>query len=120
MRCRPSPPVRRRLPVLKAFRLAAPADRARIRGYPADAVLLDASVPGMLGGSGVTWDHGWLAGVDLGVPMILAGGLGPANVAAAIARTRPWAVDTASGVESAPGLKDAASMQAFVHAVRGA
>lgn len=112
--------LRRRLPVIKAFRIAAPGDLAKVRGYPADAVLLDAHVPGVLGGSGTVWDHRWLADADLGVPVILAGGLGPANVAAAVALTRPWAVDTASGVESAPGLKDAALMRAFVRAAREA
>lgn len=110
--------LRRRIPVIKAFRVGSPADLQRIRGYPADAYLLDASVPGALGGTGVAWDHRWLAGADLGAPVVLAGGLTPANVAAAVAATRPWAVDTASGVESAPGLKDAALMRAFVAAAR--
>lgn len=112
--------LRRRFPVIKAFRIGAPADLAQVRGYPADAVLLDACVPGLAGGSGVAWDHRWLADADLGVPVILAGGLTPGNVAAAVAATRPWAVDTASGVEAAPGLKDAALMRAFVAAARGA
>ena len=109
--------LRRRVPVIKAFRIVGAADLDRVRGYPADAFLLDASVAGAHGGTGIVWNHGLLAGRDLGAPVILAGGLTPANVGAAVAAARPWAVDTASGVESAPGLKDAATMRAFVLAV---
>ena len=110
--------LRRHVIVIKAFRIAAAADLERVRGYPADAYLLDAAVAGAHGGTGTSWDHRLLAGRDLGVPLILAGGLTPANVAAAITAARPWAVDTASGVESAPGVKDAAQMRAFVAAAR--
>lgn len=110
--------LRRRVIVIKAFRIAVAADLERVRGYPADAYLLDAAVAGAHGGTGVAWDHRLLAGRELGAPLILAGGLTPANVAAAVAAVRPWAVDTASGVESAPGVKDAALMRAFVAAVR--
>lgn len=112
--------LRRRLPVIKAFRIAVAGDLDRIRGYPADAYLLDAAVPGSHGGTGTAWDHSLLAGRDLGVPVILAGGLTPDNVAAAIAAIRPYAVDTASGVESAPAIKDAGRMRAFVAAARRA
>lgn len=111
--------LRARLPVIKAFRVGGPADLVRARGYPADAFLLDAAVPGAVGGTGVAWDHRWLAGLDLGAPVLLAGGLHPGNVAAAARATRPWAVDAASGVESAPGIKDGALMAAFVRALRG-
>jgi phosphoribosylanthranilate isomerase len=108
--------LRRRVIVIKAFRIASAADLERVRGYPADAFLLDAAVAGAHGGTGTAWDHRLLAGRELGVPLILAGGLTPANVAAAVIAVRPWAVDTASGVESAPGVKDAAMMRAFVSA----
>jgi phosphoribosylanthranilate isomerase len=111
--------LRTRFPVIKAFSVGCAADLDRVRGYPADAYLLDAQVPGLVGGTGVAWDHRWLAGQDLGAPVILAGGLHAGNVAAAIAIARPWAVDTASGVEGAPALKDAARMAAFAAAVRG-
>lgn len=82
------------------------------------ALLVDASVPGIYGGSGVTAD--WSAAAELAkqIPLLLAGGLTPENVAEAIARVQPWGVDTASGVESAPGVKDPAKMQAFVKAAR--
>lgn len=112
--------LRRRLRVIKAIRVAGPRDLELARDYPADALLLDACVPGQLGGTGVAWDHGWLTGIDLGRPLLLAGGLTPATVAAAVRATRPWGVDAASGVESAPGRKDAARMAAFVAAVRAA
>lgn len=112
--------LRRRLPVIKAFRIGSAADLDRVRGYPADAYLLDAAVAGAHGGTGTAWDHGLLAGRDLGAPVILAGGLRPGNVAAAITAVRPWAVDTASGVESAPAIKDAELMRSFVRAARQA
>ncbi len=108
------------LPVVKAARIATRADLERLAGYPADAFLLDAYVPDNHGGTGQAWDHALLAGVDLGAPVILAGGLSPTTVGTAVRRVRPWAVDAASGVESAPGIKDPALMTAFVAAVRSA
>lgn len=110
--------LRRRLPVIKAFRIGSSADLDRARGYPADAVLLDAAVAGAHGGTGTAWNHALLAGRDPGAPVILAGGLRPDNVAGAIAAAHPWGVDTASGVESAPGIKDAGLMRSFVAAAR--
>ncbi len=109
----------RRVPVIRAASISSRADLEALRGYPADALLLDAAVPGQHGGTGTTWDLGLLAGVDLGRPIYLAGGLGPANVAAVVAAASPFGVDAASGVESTPGRKDPAKMSAFVHAVRG-
>jgi len=109
--------LRARFPVIKAFAVGDAASLARIRGYPADAYLLDSpSAAG--GGSGKGWDHRLVAGAALDRPVVLAGGLDPANVAAAVLQVRPWAVDVASGVESSPGRKDAAKMQAFVSACR--
>ncbi len=109
----------RRFPVVKAFAIRTAADLDAVVGYPADAYLLDAAVPGQAGGTGVAWDHHLLRGRDLGRPVVLAGGLGPDNVAAAVAAVAPFAVDAASGIESAPGLKDAGRMAAFVRALRG-
>ncbi len=92
----------------------------------ADALVLDAKVPGQLGGTGVSLDWAALAGdvadwraAHPAVPLVLAGGLTPANVAQAIALLRPDVVDVSSGVESAPGIKDPERLQAFVDAVRG-
>lgn len=112
--------LRRDLPVIKAARISSVADLERLRGYPADAFLLDACVPGAHGGTGHAWDHGLLAGIDLGAPLILAGGLTPSSVTAAISRVLPYGVDAASGIESAPGIKDPALMRAFVAAVLAA
>ena len=110
--------LRRQVTVIKAFRISDAASLAAVHGYPADMYLLDAAVPGQSGGTGTAWDHGLLAGVDLGKPVMLAGGLNPGNLAAAIARVKPWGVDTASGIESGPGIKDPVKMAAFVAASR--
>ena len=82
------------------------------------ALLIDAAVKGVYGGSGVTAD--WSAAAELAkkYPLLLAGGLTSENVADAVRQVRPWGVDVASGVESAPGEKDAAKMSAFVKAVK--
>ena len=90
----------------------------RFREHPhAAAILLDGHGQGEAGGSGKTFDWRTLP-ADLGCPMILAGGLDADNVSAAIRMAHPWAVDVASGVESAPGIKDANKLSAFVRAVR--
>jgi phosphoribosylanthranilate isomerase len=84
------------------------------------AFLVDAHVPGAYGGTGQTadWERARLLAARY--PIFLAGGLTPANVAAAVAAVQPWGVDTASGVESAPGQKDHAKIHAFVTAARAA
>jgi phosphoribosylanthranilate isomerase len=89
---------------------------------PAPCLLLDAYAPGVFGGTGQVIDWSLAAGVVRSAqrPVVLSGGLHPGNAAAATAAVRPAAVDTASGVESAPGIKDADKMRAFVEAVRAA
>jgi phosphoribosylanthranilate isomerase len=89
-------------------------------GPGAPAGLVDAVVPGAHGGTGQLAD--WPAARALAArwPIFLAGGLTPANVAEAVAQVRPWGVDVASGVESAPGKKDAEKMRAFVSQAREA
>ena len=82
------------------------------------AILVDAHVPGQFGGTGQVAPWHLLAGFDAGVPLILAGGLTPDNVAEAIRIVRPYAVDVASGVESSPGKKDVDKMRRFIDAVR--
>jgi phosphoribosylanthranilate isomerase len=84
----------------------------------APALLVDASVKGAYGGTGITAD--WKSAAELAkqIPLLLAGGLTPENVASAVRQVRPWGVDVASGVESTPGKKDPAKMKAFVNAVR--
>jgi phosphoribosylanthranilate isomerase len=82
------------------------------------AVLIDSHVEGQVGGTGQKAPWELLIGFDPGVPIILAGGLTPENVAEAIAVVKPWAVDVASGVESAPGHKDYAKVSRFVKIAR--
>jgi phosphoribosylanthranilate isomerase len=106
--------------VLKAFRIGSRDDLAAAQGYPADAYLLDSRVPGRPGGTGTAFDWSLLQGTTWHRPVILAGGLTPANVADGIRQVRPYGVDTSSGVESEPGIKDAAQVRAFVARARQA
>lgn len=101
----------------KAFR-GIPENLNGFARQNAPAFLLDASVKGLYGGSGITAD--WSAAAELAgkYPLLLAGGLTPENVANAVQQVRPWGVDVASGVESEPGKKDAHKMLRFVMAVR--
>ena len=100
----------------KAFR-GIPDDVDDFARSDAPAFLLDASVKGIYGGSGVVADWNGAAALAKKYPLLLAGGLNPENVAEAIGRVQPWGVDVASGVESAPGKKDTSKMKAFVQAV---
>jgi phosphoribosylanthranilate isomerase len=84
------------------------------------AVLIDALVPGQYGGTGKTVRWSLLADFQPGVPVILAGGLTPENVAEAIGIVRPYAVDVASGVEGNPGRKDPEKMRRFIANAREA
>jgi phosphoribosylanthranilate isomerase len=99
-----------------------PGDVSDIAAH-ADAIVLDARVPGGLGGSGVTlpWTElaRSLAKVRGQCRIVLAGGLKPENVATAIAAMEPDVVDVSSGVESTPGIKDHSRMRAFIEAVAG-
>lgn len=83
-------------------------------------ILVDAKVPGQLGGTGVAFDYSLTAALARRRELVLAGGLTPSSVAMAIAQVRPFGVDVASGVEPQghPGLKDSALMRAFVEAVK--
>jgi phosphoribosylanthranilate isomerase len=105
--------------VIKAFRMDGPAALSRLSEYRDVTWLLDSYQPGVFGGTGQTfnWDLACEA-VRLGGRVILAGGLTPENVARAVAAVRPYAVDVSSGVESAPGTKDAEKMRAFVAAAK--
>jgi phosphoribosylanthranilate isomerase len=107
---------------VKACPLADGASVAAALADPAPCLLLDAHAPGVFGGTGRTIDWSLAARVagGAGRPVVLSGGLGPENVAAAVAAVHPAAVDTASGVESAPGVKDPGKMRALVAAVRTA
>ena len=109
-----------RFTVIKAFRIRSTETLAEAQQSAADIVLLDAYVAGVEGGTGEAWDYRILQEWNGDKPFMLAGGLKPENVADAIQTCSPWAVDTASGVESEPAKKDAEKMKAFVAAVRGA
>ena len=102
----------------KAFR--GIPDAEQLNSFARDdapAFLVDASVKGLYGGSGVTADWDGAAELAKKYPLLLAGGLTPENVGEAVSRVKPWGVDVATGVESAPGKKDAAKMSALIKAV---
>ncbi len=121
-----------RRPCIKAFRVRDESWLRQVREWLAGvgarsnlaAVLLDAYDPGARGGTGrqFNWDlvadaraAGALAGID---PIILAGGLDPTCVGRAVDLVQPWAVDVASGVEKAPGVKDLRKVESFIRATR--
>jgi phosphoribosylanthranilate isomerase len=110
------------LPVMKAVGLRDAGDLPAIDAYAevADQLLIDAKPPegaALPGGNGVGFDHALIAGRDWAVPWMLAGGLTPANVAEAARLTGAREVDVSSGVESAPGVKDAGLVRAFCDAL---
>jgi len=108
-------------PYIKALRMREGVDVQAYAKTYADAagLLLDAYVPGQPGGTGTHFDWARIPR-DLDRPLILAGGLTPANVAEAIAAARPFAVDVSGGVEADKGIKDRARMAAFSAAVAAA
>ncbi|PMR68211.1 phosphoribosylanthranilate isomerase [Halomonas heilongjiangensis] len=106
-------------PWIKALRMRDGLDLHALAGAHdgARALLLDAYRPGVPGGTGETFDWSRIP-ANLAKPVILAGGLTADNVAEAIARVRPFAVDVSGGVEASPGVKDAGRIAAFIEAVR--
>jgi phosphoribosylanthranilate isomerase len=102
--------------VIKAVRVRSAADLQAAEALRTDFHLLDAHRPGTPGGTGASFDWELVRGRRSDVPMILAGGLHPGNVADAIDVTRPFAVDVASGIEAAPGVKDHGLMGDFAAA----
>ena len=110
---------------IRAFRIknAASLDELREYRHTPDAMLLDAFHETALGGAGVSFD--WNLATEAkriagDIPLILAGGLTPENIADAVRQVRPYAVDVSSGVESEPGRKDHDRIRRFVEAVRRA
>ena len=106
-------------PYIKALRVKAGDDiAASCAAYAgASGILLDAYVEGIPGGTGEAFDWS-LIPQGLSKPIILAGGLNPENVGAAIKQVRPYAVDVSGGVEQGKGIKDSAKIRAFMQAVR--
>lgn len=113
-------------PVMKALGVAEASDLQALSPYAggADHILLDAKPPrtaeALPGGNGISFDWRLLNGLDPRVSFMLSGGLNPDNVAEAIRLTKPRAVDVSSGVETGPGLKDPARIEAFIRAARTA
>lgn len=101
--------------VIKAFPAGDPRV-TRAADWGADAILLDSPNPG----SGQVFDWALAGDPPEGQRLIIAGGLGPGNVAAAISKVRPWGVDVTTGVEASPGLKDPMKLKAFMEAARRA
>ena len=104
--------------VMKAARVKDSASLQALNAFRrVDYHLVDAHHADLVGGTGETFDWQLLRGRRSKVPLVLSGGLTPGNVADAIAATRPWGVDSASGTEAAPGVKDPGKVQAFFRAV---
>lgn len=108
------------LKIMKAGRAKDAAAVRALAAYRTDFHLLDAYVAGTYGGTGERFDWELAAAHSRATPLVLSGGLDPANVAEAIAIVRPFAVDVASGVEAAPGRKDPEALRRFFAAVEGA
>ena len=109
-----------KVPIWKAIPVASARDVEALQVWPVDAILLDAPTPGR-GGAGAKFDHALARQARDKHParrFVLAGGLDASSVAAAIAQVSPWAVDVASGVEAAPGIKDPVKLAAFVAAAQ--
>ena len=108
------------LPFWKAIAMGGVAEEAfsAIARYPtASGFLFDGHAAGEQGGSGKRFDWKQMPAA-LDRPFFLAGGLSPENVCVALATARPWGVDVSSGIETAPGIKQADKMRQFVEAVR--
>ena len=113
------------IPILKAVGIGSPEDLPLLSEYEevCDRLLLDAKAPKnseLPGGRGVAFDWDVLTGLDQDVTFMLSGGLTPDNVGEAVQKVRPFGIDVSSGVERAPGVKDAARVAAFVTAARAA
>lgn len=105
--------------VIKALRVSPDFQAKAALDYNVSGILLDAFSADAFGGTGQTCDHEAAAAVrELGVRLYLAGGLGPTNVAEAVKRVRPYAVDACSKLESVPGKKDQKLLEDFVRNVR--
>ena len=103
--------------VMKAARVRGRADINALEAFHTDFHLLDAHQPGRYGGTGETFDWELVRRRRTDIPLVLSGGLTPENVAEAIEATHPYAVDTASGTEARPGVKDPEKVRAFAAAV---
>jgi len=103
-----------RVNVIKCIHVAEKRDLERADEYEGAHILLDTASPRAAGGTGETFDWELAADFARRRRIILAGGLRPDNVSEAVRRVKPWAVDVSSGVEAAPGVKDAEKIRRFV------
>lgn len=111
--------------ILKACSIGGPEDIAAVAGFAevADRILIDAKAPKGAerpGGNGVTFDWSLLKALDPSLPFMLSGGLTPDTVATAVKTVRPMGIDASSGLEAAPGVKDAKLIAAFISNARAA
>jgi phosphoribosylanthranilate isomerase len=106
--------------IIRAVAVKPDSSAERFGKIRAGALLLDTHDPELRGGTGKTFEWNLAREAKKCRPIILAGGLTPENVGRAVREVRPYAVDVASGVESAPGIKDAAKLKAFFAAVEEA
>jgi phosphoribosylanthranilate isomerase len=110
-------------PVVRVLHVSAETDAQAVLDAAQDipaaaAILLDTASAGARGGTGAAFDWDIAAGAARRLPLLLAGGLRPENVAAAVAQVEPWAVDVSSGVET-DGTKDIEKIRAFIRAAKG-
>lgn len=106
------------VPVIKAFRVGHGFSPDALSPYRVNAYLLDTAVPGAFGGTGVPFDWTLARGALRHGPVVLSGGLKPDNVLEALRVLQPFAIDVSSGVESAPGEKDARQIDLLCERVR--
>ncbi|MFA5801622.1 MAG: phosphoribosylanthranilate isomerase [Thermoleophilia bacterium] len=108
--------------VIKALRVAGPETLAGVVTFDTDFILLDTYQPGRHGGTGEVFDWSLAAALPASVRggrLILSGGLNPDNIAEAVRAVAPYAVDVASGVESAPGIKDTEKLKKLFDTLNG-
>ncbi len=104
-------------PGYRALKLQSQGDVARVQSEPDGTVMLDTHAEEIHGGTGRAFNWEWAREVGRDHPVILAGGLAPDNIAEAIRKARPVAVDASSSLETAPGRKDPAKLEAFFRAI---
>jgi phosphoribosylanthranilate isomerase len=105
------------IPVIKALFAAGIPSFSEVQKYRASAFLVECGSGVLPGGNALTWDWQQARKISEAYPIILAGGLSPANVSQAITACRPAAVDVSSGVEKSPGIKDLAKVKTFLESV---
>ena len=108
------------VPVIKAFRVGDGFDLSLLATYNVPAFLLDASVPGMRGGTGKTFDWAIARDASQYGRVMLGGGITPGNALRAVRTTRPYALDVSSGVEISPGIKDRTKIRELLENCRNA